>query len=60
MRAFGFLSHNKTGSSVKLEEIETEFGLSVPIQVVVFVSFNCSESTHIDSKPKIAQFLNNF
>ena len=50
----------KTGSSNKLEEIETEIGSCLPIQVVVFVSFNCSEDTHIDSKSKTAKFLNNF
>ena len=42
------------------EEMDTEIGTCFHIQVVVFVSFKVSLWTQIDSKLKIAKFLNSF
>ena len=56
----GSLSHRNTGSSIKLEEIETDIGSCFPIQVVLFVSFSSSGGAQIDSKSRIAKFLSSF
>ena len=58
MRDCGSLSHKKMGLSSKLDEIDTDMGSCFPIQVIVSVGFSFSDGTQIDSKSKIATFLN--
>ena len=40
------------GLSNKLDEIDTDMGSSVPIQVIVSVGFSSSDGAQIDSKSK--------
>ena len=58
MRDCGSLSHKKMGLSSKLDKIDTDMGSCFPIQVIVLVGFSSSDGTQIDSKSKIATFLN--
>ena len=58
MRDCGSLSHKKMGLSSKLDGIDTDMGSCFPIQVIVSVGFSSSDGTQIDSKSKIATFLN--
>ena len=58
MRDCGSLSHESMGLSSKLDEIDTDMGSCFPIQVIVLVGFSSSDGTQIDSKSKIATFLN--
>ena len=46
------------GFSSKLDEIDTDMGSCFPMQVIVSVGFNSSDGTQIDSKTKMATFLN--
>ena len=58
MRDFGSLSHKNMGLSSKLYEIDTDMGSCFPIQVIVLIGLNSSDDMQIDSKSKIATFLN--
>ena len=58
MRDCGSWSHRKMGLSRTLDEIDTDMGSCFPIQVIVSVGFSSSDGTQIDSKSKIATFLN--
>ena len=50
----------KIGSSTRFEEMDTNIGTCLPIQIVVFVSLKVSFGTQIDSKSKIAKLLKSF
>ena len=47
----------KDGSTIKIDDTETEIGTRFPIKVVVCVSFSSSVGTKIDSKSKTARLL---
>ena len=49
----------KIGSSTRFEEIDTDIGTCLPIQVVVILSLKVS-STQTDSESKTAKFLKSF
>ena len=54
----GSLSHKNMGLSSKLDEIDTDMGSCFPIQVIASVGFNFSDGTQIETKSKMATFLN--
>ena len=59
-RCRGFELQRKNGSGIRFDEIETEIGTCFLIHLVVSVPLYVSSFTQIDSKSKMAKFLNNF
>ena len=47
------------GMAIRFEDIETDFGTCLPIQVIVYVFLNFPSGIQIDSKSKTARILTN-
>ena len=56
----GLELQKNNGMAIKIEDIETETGTCLPIQIVVSVFLNFSPEIQIDSKSKTARFLKSF
>ena len=52
----GSLSHKNMSLSKKFDEIDTDIGSSLPIQIIVSVDLISSDGTQIDSKSKKRPF----
>ena len=53
----GLEMHRNIGLPIRFEDIETDIGTCLPIQVVVSVFLNFSSGIQIDSKSKTARLL---
>ena len=56
----GLELHRNIGFAIRFEDIETDIGTCLPIQVVVSVLLNFSSGIQIDPKPKTARLVQSF
>ena len=56
----GLELHRKIGLAIRFEDIETDIGIFLPIQVVVLAFLNFSSGIQIDSNSKTAILLKSF
>ena len=56
----GLELQRKIGLAIRFEDIESDIGTCLPIQVVVSVFLNFSSGIQIDSKSKTARLVKSF